>query len=159
MLERLIARLRGELAGQPAGVAADIYGGVGVFALYLADLCRRVTLVELDPLAVEAAERSAAAWQLDNLEFLSRHAERALPELPALDLAVVDPPRSGLDPQVINALAANGVPRLFYVSCAPASLARDLALLQARGFAIRSLEIFDFYPQTYHVESLAILER
>jgi tRNA/tmRNA/rRNA uracil-C5-methylase (TrmA/RlmC/RlmD family) len=60
---------------------------------------------------------------------------------------------------VINALAANGVPRLFYVSCAPASLARDLALLQARGFAIRSLEIFDFYPQTYHVESLAILER
>jgi 23S rRNA (uracil1939-C5)-methyltransferase len=118
-----------------------------------------MTVVELDPLAVTAAERTAAAWGLENVSFVSRHAERALPELPPLDLAIVDPPRSGLGDVVIGAVAEKGIPLLFYLSCAPPSLARDLAALQALGYRVRSLEIFDFYPQTYHVESLAIVER
>jgi 23S rRNA (uracil1939-C5)-methyltransferase len=116
-------------------------------------------LVELDPMAVRAAERTASSWGLTNVSFVSRHAERALPDLPPLDLAIVDPPRSGLGETVIDSIAERQVPLLFYLSCAPPSLARDLVALQVHGYQVRSLEIFDFYPQTYHVESLAVLER
>jgi 23S rRNA (uracil1939-C5)-methyltransferase len=118
-----------------------------------------MTLVELDPLAVAAARRTAAEWRLDNVRFVPRHTERALPELPPLDLAIVDPPRSGLGEQVVTSIVANGAPFVLYLSCAPASLARDLAGLQSAGFRVTTLEIFDFYPHTFHIESLAILER
>lgn len=159
MLPRVIDRMRAAVAGRTVRRAADIYGGVGTFALALAGQMEGMTLVELDAQAVEAAERTAAAWGATNVEFVSRHAERALPTLSDLDLVIVDPPRSGLGAVVVEAIHACAVPFVIYLSCSPASLARDLAALQNRGFALQSLEVFDFYPQTYHVESLAILAR
>lgn len=159
MLERLIGRMHTFLPEQPIEHAADVYGGVGTFAFALAGRARRVTLVELDPQAVAAAEETVRATGLGAITCLSAHAERALPAMTGLGLAIVDPPRSGLDPAVIDALAGHQVPSIFYVSCAPASLARDLAAFQGLGYAIRTIELFDFYPQTYHVESLAVLER
>jgi 23S rRNA (uracil1939-C5)-methyltransferase len=88
------------------------------------------------------------------------HAERALRRLPAApDLVIVDPPRCGLGEVVIGALGQQQPRFLIYVSCAPPSLARDLAALQDLGYRVSLLELFDFYPQTYHVESLAFLER
>jgi 23S rRNA (uracil1939-C5)-methyltransferase len=131
---------------------------VGTFGLALAEDVQSMTLVELDSLAIEAARRTASDWRLENVTFISRHAERALPDLPGLDLAIVDPPRSGLGEAVTDALAANGPHLIFYVSCSPPSLARDLSALQASGYAVRSLELYDFYPQTHHVESLAVVE-
>jgi tRNA/tmRNA/rRNA uracil-C5-methylase (TrmA/RlmC/RlmD family) len=77
----------------------------------------------------------------------------------SLDLAIVDPPRSGLGARVVAALTANGVPLILYVSCSPQSLAQDLVQFQSADYRIESLEIFDFYPHTYHVESLAVLAR
>jgi 23S rRNA (uracil1939-C5)-methyltransferase len=159
MVPLVLERMQVYLQGTTIRHAADIYGGVGTFGLPLASSVSQLTLVELDGAAVEAARRTAAAWELDNVEFVSRHAEHALPEMPALDLAIVDPPRSGLGDVVVTSLIQNGVPAVFYVSCSPQSLARDLAALLAGGYRTQSLEIFDFYPQTYHVESLAILER
>jgi len=93
------------------------------------------------------------------VQFVSRHAERALPELSEVDLIVVDPPRSGLGADVTGAIEKSAAHSVFYVSCSPPSFAVDLAHLCAAGFTIESLEIFDFYPQTYHVESLAVLSR
>lgn len=159
MLAVLLGRMGKLLDGRTTAEAADIYGGVGTFGLFLADRVERMTLVELDPLAVAAARRTAEAWGLNNLSYVSRHAERALPELPALDLAIVDPPRSGLGEVVVRAVVDSAVPLLLYVSCSPSSLAVDLAALVESGYRVRSLELFDFYPQTYHVESLAVLER
>lgn len=159
MLSVLLDRLREKLSGRQIAHLADIYGGVGTFGLQLAREVGEVTLVELDPVAVAAARRTAADWKLGNVSFVDRHAERALPDLPPIDLALVDPPRSGLGSVVIDAIARNSVPTVLYVSCSPSSLADDLAVFQQRGFGIRSLEILDFYPQTYHVESLAVLER
>ncbi|HLJ66151.1 MAG TPA: 23S rRNA (uracil(1939)-C(5))-methyltransferase RlmD [Chloroflexota bacterium] len=162
MLERLIGAMRARLTGDSGTVsavrqAADLYGGAGTFGLALAPLVQRMTLVELDPAAVQAATRTAAEWGLDNIVSVARHAERALQELRGLDLAIVDPPRCGLDAAVIQALAANRVSTVFYVSCSPPSLARDLALFLARGYTVRRLEIYDFYPQTYHAECFAEL--
>ncbi len=159
MLSMLLDRVRGELTARRVDHLADIYGGVGTFGLQLADCAGEVTLVELDHQAVLAARRTAEDWGLRNVSFVDRHAERVLPELPTVDAVIVDPPRSGLGPGVTQAIADNGVPLVLYVSCSPPSLADDLAILSQRGFNIRSVEIFDFYPQTYHVESLAVLER
>jgi 23S rRNA (uracil1939-C5)-methyltransferase len=159
MLSLLIDRMREELGGGHIGRLADIYGGVGTFGLQLAGEVGEVTLVELDPAAVAAARRTAGDWGLDNLTFVDRHAEQVLPDLPPLDAVVVDPPRSGLGRVITDAIGRNGVPLVFYVSCSPVSLADDLAAFHEEGFRIKSLEMFDFYPQTYHVESFAILER
>lgn len=159
MVPHVLERMREVLADRSVRTAADVYGGVGTFGLHLASSLDRMTLVELDPVAVDAARRTAAAWGLENVDFVSRHAEQALPELDALDLVIVDPPRSGLGTAVTTALIGNSVPLVLYVSCSPLSLARDLAELQAGGYHISSLELFDFYPQTYHVEGLAVLER
>lgn len=159
MVSVLLDQVREELRNRRIGQLADIYGGVGTFGLQLAREVGEVVLVELDPAAVAAARRTAADWRLDNVTFVDQHAEHALPGLPPVDIALVDPPRSGLGRVVTNAIGRNGVPVVFYVSCSPASLADDLAAFQECGFSTTSLEIFDFYPQTYHVESLAILER
>jgi 23S rRNA (uracil1939-C5)-methyltransferase len=159
MLERVIARMRALLGERTISRAADVYGGVGTFAFALADRLDGVTLIELDPQAVAAARETARATGLENVTCVSAHAERALADVTGLELAVVDPPRSGLGDTVVDALAAHAVPAIFYVSCAPRSLALDLAGFREHGYGARSVELFDFYPQTYHVESLAVLER
>ena len=132
---------------------------MGALGLPLADCFETLTLVELDSLAVEAARSTAASWGLRNLRFVSRHAERALPDLLDLDMAIVDPPRSGLGDVVTKALGEARAPLILELSCSPASLARDLAGLTVMGYNVKTIEMFDFYPQTYHVESLAILCR
>lgn len=159
MIELVLRQMQERLAVLPVRTAADIYGGVGTFAMPLAPLVESMALIELDPYAVEAARRSAADRGLSNLTFTSMHAEKALPILPVLDLAIVDPPRSGLGETVTRALTENGVPHIFYVSCSPLSLARDLAELEGSGYRVEYLGIYDFYPQTYHVESFAVLRR
>ncbi len=157
LLPAVIARMRAALGGHQVRQAADVYGGVGTFAFALADQVEEMSLVELDAAAVDAARITATALGVKNMRSVSQHAERAVANLPTLDLIVVDPPRSGLGDAVVEAITARAVPLVFYLSCAPASLARDLSALAVGGYAIRSLEVFDFYPQTYHVESLAIL--
>jgi 23S rRNA (uracil1939-C5)-methyltransferase len=159
MLEVILGLMRENLQEHSVQAAADIYGGVGTLGLPLAEHVAQMTLVELDPVAVEAAERTARDWGISSMSFVKQHAERAISDLPELDLAIVDPPRSGLGEVVASALIANRVPLVYYVSCAPASLARDLAALEAGGFAVRELHMLDFYPQTYHVELLTVLKR
>lgn len=159
MVSRVLSRMREFIRPGRVGRAADIYGGIGTFGLPLASEVERVTLIEMDPQAVEAARLTAERWGLTNVDLVSRHAEKALPEIGNLDLVVVDPPRSGLGNTVVDALATLEVPLIFYVSCAPASLARDLAAFEARGYRVGSLDMYDFYPQTYHVESLTVLAR
>lgn len=159
MLSVLVGRMRDEIGERQFDHLADIYGGVGTFGLQLARGVGKVTLIELDAAAVAAARRTAQDWGLQNVECIDQHAERILPHLPPVDLAIVDPPRSGLGRTVTDALAQNGVSTVFYVSCSPASLADDVAALVDSGFEVQSLEAFDFYPQTYHVESFAVLAR
>jgi 23S rRNA (uracil-5-)-methyltransferase RumA len=159
MLAILLRRVRSILTERDTGPAADVYGGVGMFGLALADLVDTMTIVELDGEAIEAARRTAHAWGITNVSFASLHAERALPSISSLDMAIVDPPRSGLGASVVGTLTAKGVPLILYVSCSPQSLAQDLVQFQSADYRIESLEIFDFYPQTYHVESLAVLAR
>jgi 23S rRNA (uracil1939-C5)-methyltransferase len=158
-LSVLLRRMREVTSGRAVVRAADVYGGAGTFALALAGGVGKMTLIELDEPAVEAARRTAAEHGRTNVSCISGHAEQVLPQLGALDLIVVDPPRSGVGSSVTAAIIESGAPLVLYVSCSPHSLARDLAELLSGGYSARSIELFDFYPQTYHVECLAVLER
>jgi 23S rRNA (uracil1939-C5)-methyltransferase len=157
MLERLLPWALDGLAG---GTAMDLYCGAGLFGAFLADRFRRVVAVEENPAALEWARRNIPG---DGHLFL----EGRLEDLAAAGLldgagaapeaVVVDPPRPGLDPAVRAWLAAARPPRLVYVSCNPVTLARDLKDLLASGYRLDALRLFDFYPQTAHVEAAARL--
>lgn len=159
LLPTLIARLQQEAAPLQGKTVADVYGGVGLFGLNLAAEAERVLVIESDRLAIDAGERTRSAWGVDNVEFLTGRAEAAREHIEQAYVVVVDPPRSGLDPSVIQGLVESGPPLLLYVSCLAESLARDLVELLEVGYTLEHLELFDFYPQTYHVELLAVLRR
>ena len=161
LLPQLLDRLSALVAPYLGGTIADLYCGVGLFGLWLAreSPASSIVGIELDPLAIEAAAATAAEWGLTNCRFVARPAEKALGELPAVDLVIVDPPRSGLEEKLLRSLIERGPRGFVYVSCEPATLARDLKILVEGDYAVRSVEIFDFFPQTYHVESLAFLEK
>lgn len=159
LLPELIARVRQEAEPLTGKRIADVYSGVGVFGLFLAAEASEVVEIEADPLAVEAGRRTAHEWGLTNIRLTAATAEEALRGSERFDALIVNPPRSGLTPPVIEALAESSPPLLLYVSCLPQSLARNLGPLTDAGYSVEQLEIFDFYPQTYHVELLAVLRK
>ncbi len=157
LLPRLIARIERMTTLTADDTAADIYCGAGLFTMFLARRAGRVVGIEVDPAATAAATETARLWGLTNIAFHAAPAEKAMHLLPALALALVDPPRSGLDVRVVNAIIEKRPRQFVYVSCNPITLARDLALFVAGGYTVRHLELFDFFPQTSHVETLAVL--
>ncbi len=159
LLAELIARLRTEAMRRERPRVADIYGGVGIFGLFLADCAEDVLVVESDIFAEAACRRTAEAWGLKNVQFRTEDAEVGLAEAQGYDVIVVDPPRTGLSENVIESLVELAPDTILYVSCLAQSLARDLQVLVAEGYRVDGLEVFDFYPQTYHIEILAVLHR
>jgi 23S rRNA (uracil1939-C5)-methyltransferase len=157
LVPRLIARIEQLIALGSDDTAADIYCGAGLFTMFLARRAGRVVAIEVDPAAIAAARETARMWVLANIDFFARPAEKAMDLLPDLALALVDPPRSGLDARVTDAIVAKRPRQFVYVSCNPVTLARDLQLFVGAGYTLRHLELFDFFPQTSHVESLAYL--
>jgi 23S rRNA (uracil1939-C5)-methyltransferase len=157
LLPDLIERLRDEAEPLEGKRVADIYGGVGVFGLFLAGSASEVDVVESDPLAIEAGRLTAEHWGLSNVRFRPERAENAMTDMSGYDVVILDPPRAGLDSSVTDALLEAKPPLILYVSCLAQSLARDLGPLTRSGYEVEHLELFDFYPQTYHVELLAVL--
>jgi 23S rRNA (uracil1939-C5)-methyltransferase len=142
----------------------DLYAGTGAISLLLARRARRVTGIEIVPESVAKAEQNAALNGIDNCRFVTgevRDYFRRRPgEAAAAQVVLVDPPRAGLHPDVVTALRQLAPPRLVYVSCNPATLARDLQLLCAGGaWELRRVQPVDMFPHTYHVECVALLER
>jgi 23S rRNA (uracil1939-C5)-methyltransferase len=157
LLPELIARLQEEAQPIAGKRIADVYAGVGLFGLFLAADAEEVVVVEPDPVAVQAARLTAERWGLDNVTFLTKPAEEAMVDTNRYDAVILDPPRSGLTPPVLGSLSQSRPPLILYVSCLPQSLARDLGPLTEVGYTVEHLELFDFYPQTYHTEVLAVL--
>lgn len=151
LLPRLVETVVGEWEGE---LAFDLYGGVGLFALPLARRYRKVVLVEGDTQAARLARNNARRNKLSNVEVLAQVVETWIAELPdGVDRLVVDPPRSGLSPKVPPILMERRPKRLTYLSCHPATLARDLRLL-TRIYRIDRVALIDLFPQTGHMEAL-----
>jgi len=143
----------------------DLYCGVGFFSLELADLVESFVGVELDQPAVKAARRNAAARGIKNGEFISGSAEDLLHGLLARFTAeattvVLDPPRKGCRPETLHALRQARPAQILYVSCDPATMARDLNVLCAEAvYAVSQVIPLDMFPQTSHVEAVADLRK
>lgn len=134
----------------------DAYAGVGTFAALLANSVRRVIAIEESAAAVNDASVNTAG--IPNLEFVEGRTEDVLDSLKEPpDAVILDPPRVGCHPDTLKALIRRKPKRTVYVSCDPASLARDLAILADGGFTITSVEPMDMFPQTHHIECIAAL--
>jgi 23S rRNA (uracil1939-C5)-methyltransferase len=144
-----------QAVGPPAGLRVlDCYAGVGALGRRLARAGARVTAIELDGEAVRAARHDAPG----GFEVLQGRVEGLLEKALPADVAILNPPRSGVDAKVLARLVASGVERIVYVSCDAATLARDVSRLSS-AFHVRRVRCFDLFPQTSHVETVLLLER
>jgi 23S rRNA (uracil1939-C5)-methyltransferase len=141
----------------------DLYAGTGAISLLLARRCRRVFGIEVAPAAVADAVRNAEINGITNCTFLAGEVRFALPELisrgVAADVAVCDPPRAGFHPKALAALATLAPARVVYVSCNPATLARDVGELVRSGYRVEWVQPVDMFPHTPHIEVVAHLTR
>ena len=139
----------------------DLYCGVGTITLTMAKAAGRVIGVEVIPQAVEDAKENAKRNGVENAEFFCGDAGQAALALEAkgikADVVVVDPPRKGLNADAIEALARFAPRRIVYVSCDPATLARDVALLKERGYRVQNAQAADLFPRCAHVESIVTM--
>jgi 23S rRNA (uracil1939-C5)-methyltransferase len=161
LIPRLWETVQAGLALTGRETVWDAYSGVGTLALPLARRARQVVGIEQNASAVRDARANARRNKLRNFTVLQESTETALPRLAAAgqkcDALVLDPPRRGCAPAVLQAALALKPERIVYVSCDPATLARDLQFLTAGGYTLQSLQPLDFFPQTYHVECVATL--
>lgn len=158
--QALVALVVAMAAVSPGTRAIDLYCGAGNFALPLARRGARVLGLEHDARAVAAAASNAARLGFGDTAFRADDVAAGLREIPArdVDVAVLDPPRAGATTAALAALVAVRAPRIVYVSCDPATLARDVRTLAAHGWRLMRAQPVDLFPQTYHVETVALLE-
>ena len=163
LLPRLVETVRQRLLDSGARFLVDAYCGVGFFGIEVGDVVESFIGVEIDQLAVKAARRNAAARQRTNGEFIEGRTEELLPGIlrrfeSKSTAILIDPPRTGCPPSSLESLRENRPAQIIYVSCHPATLARDLNVLCAGGvFELKSVTPLDMFPQTQHVECVADL--
>lgn len=160
---------------QYAGLAGketvwDLYCGIGTISLFLAKEASQVYGVEVIAQAIQDAKKNAALNEIQNTEFYVGKAEEVLPEYYAAyekehgkkahaDVIVVDPPRKGCDEALLRTIVKMQPEKVVYVSCDPATLARDVKYLRENGYEVRKAKAVDQFPHTVHVESVVLLSR
>ncbi|MFN9920892.1 MAG: class I SAM-dependent RNA methyltransferase [Acidobacteriota bacterium] len=148
------------LAGLSGGHALDLYAGVGLFSLPLAGRFERVTAVESGKVAMYDLEANAKAQAVGNVRIAQANVDAFLTDLGETpEVILADPPRSGLGKVAAVQLGRIASPELRLVSCDPATLVRDLALLLPAGYRIAGLTLIDLFPQTFHIETITRLVR
>ena len=160
IIDRVAAEMRRAVAEGPESGLVDLYAGVGTFGIILAAGAREVFAVESEPANIRFLKKNIEVNRAGNVAVCEGTSERWLPSLLERDIGavVLDPPRRGADPGLLADLAASEVPLVLYLSCNPATLARDLkALLPV--YELGSLRVYDFFPHTPHIETLAVLRR
>ncbi len=161
--QRLYNVVRDFAGLQPSDIVYDLYTGTGTIALYLAKLCQKVVGVEYVPEAIEDAKENALLNDIHNTVFYAGDMKNLL--LPAFfaengqpDVMVLDPPRAGIHPDVAGNILSCGVKRIVYVSCNPATQARDMAWLSS-AYQILKVQPVDMFPHTHHVENVILAEK
>ncbi len=144
-------------------IVIDAYCGIGTISLFLAQKAKHVYGVEIVEEAIRDARINAELNEIDNVSYVLGAAEEVMAEWQKegtkADVIVVDPPRKGCEPALLEAIIAMGPERVVYVSCNPATLARDLGILEAGGYKTMKVQPVDMFPQTVHVECVALMSR
>lgn len=139
----------------------DAYCGIGTISLFLVQKAKKVYGVEIVPEAIEDAKRNAELNGMNNVEFAVGEAEAVIPKWYEqgiqADVIVVDPPRKGCDESLLNTIIDMKPKKVVYVSCNPATLARDIAILEQGGYEMKEVQPVDMFPHTMHVECVALL--
>ena len=150
-----------ELTGHETVI--DAYCGIGTITLFVAKSARKVYGIEIVPTAIEDAKKNARENNIRNVEFISGDAINIIPRLYRegirADVVIVDPPRAGCDKKVLEIFASMNPGKIIYVSCNPATLARDLAILKELNYSTKKIQPVDMFPHSSHVESVALLNR
>ncbi len=161
--EKLYSRAIEYAALSPSDTALDLYCGTGTITLCLAKKCARAIGVEVVPEAIRDAEKNAEINHVENVRFLcmdaGKAAEKLIRENASVDVITVDPPRRGMDEGTVSAILDLAPKRIVYISCDPATLARDCKLLSEGGYIPSRLSVFDMFPRTIHTEVVCLLER
>lgn len=141
----------------------DLYCGIGTISLSAARYAKKVIGIEIVPDAIKNAKENAKRNNIQNAEFYCGAAEDIAPSLlekgEAPEVIILDPPRKGSDEKTLNAIISSSPKRIVYVSCNPATLARDLKYLCENGYTLLDAEAFDLFPQTCHVETVVLLSK
>lgn len=141
-------------------VVFDLYSGTGTIAQLIAPVAGKVIGVEIVEEAVEAAKENAALNGLDNCEFIAGDVLKVIDDIEEKpDYIILDPPRDGIHPKALQKIIDYGVKNIVYISCKPTSFARDLAVFQERGYELKRVSNIDLFPETVHVETVALLTR
>ncbi|HVF26080.1 MAG TPA: class I SAM-dependent RNA methyltransferase [Anaerolineales bacterium] len=161
MAEKMVNHLLTSLPVSMSTTLLDVYCGVGLFSAFFAPKCGRVISIESSGSACE--DFVVNLDEFDNVELYEGLAEEVLPNLVekianAL-YVIVDPPRAGLDKQVVDEILKLAPQMIAYVSCDPSTLARDAARLTNGGYKLKEVTPFDLFPQTYHIESISLFEK
>ena len=141
-------------------VVFDLYSGTGTIAQMLSPVAKKVIGVEIIEEAVEAAKENAQLNGLHNCEFIAGDVLKVIDTIEDKpDYIVLDPPRDGINPKALEKIIRYNVPQMVYISCKPTSLARDLEVLQARGYEVKKVCCVDMFPSTFHTETICLLSR
>ena len=158
MAGKMVAHLLDSLPVSPMTTLLEVYCGVGLFSAFFAPRVGHLIGIESTPSACNDFAHNLD--EFDNVDLFEARAEDVLPALEAKpDIVIVDPPRLGLEKCTLDALLGLGPVRIAYVSCDPSTLARDATRLLAGGYRLVQVTPFDLFPQTYHIESISILEK
>ncbi|MCA6471091.1 MAG: 23S rRNA (uracil(1939)-C(5))-methyltransferase RlmD, partial [Chitinophagaceae bacterium] len=159
--EKMLKIIEAELDLKGTEILLDAYAGIGTIALPLAEQVKQAIAIEIQPQATAQGKLNAELNGIDNVVFHTGKVEELISTLNLQpDIVILDPPRKGCEPNVIDYLRENPPDRLVYVSCNPATQARDLKLLcDGDRYQITRIQPIDFFPQTYHVEAIAFLEK
>ncbi len=161
--ERLYDKARSYAALTGGEVLLDLYCGAGTIGLSMAKDCRELVGVEIIPQAVENAKKNADRNGIGNARFICGDASQAAVQLKGEgirpDVIVVDPPRKGLTPELIGTIFSMAPDRVVYVSCDPATLARDLKLFTEQDYSVEEITPVDMFPRTAHCESVVLMSR
>ena len=157
MAEAMVQYLLDHLPIAQASTVLDIYCGVGLFSAFLAPKCRRVIGIEASPSA--CADFVLNLDEFENVELYEGLAEEVIPDLEGKpEIVLVDPPRAGLEKNVVEGILNLKPQVIAYVSCDPSTLARDARRLIEGGYKLKQVAPFDLFPQTYHIESVSMFE-
>jgi len=141
----------------------DLFSGIGTIAIWVSRKVKEVLGVEILPQAIQDAKANAAINHIENITWFNGDAAGISAQLSEenkkIDVIIVDPPRKGLDESTIESIAAIQAERLVYISCDPATLARDINLLQTKGYTVKKIQPVDMFPQTYHVETVVLMTK
>jgi 23S rRNA (uracil1939-C5)-methyltransferase len=152
LVDQVLTRL--DLQGHET--VLDLYSGVGLFTAFMAERAAAITSIESYPTAVTDADENLADF--DNLDLVEGAVEDVLPDLEGpFDAVVLDPPRTGMEPQALDALMSLAPSKIVYVSCDPATFARDAKRMATKGYQITDIQPVDMFPQTWHIELVATL--